>query len=384
MKDTKDYRKIALCALLVFAAWMFVALVFAINHYAWYKTYSPEKAFSFESTFTLQAVSCFGWVLLTPIIFGAARRFLPEGKAFYRNIGYLIATGIAVILLQTLYQAITLPFLGYPSKLAYTSFPEAFRNMVVSNSLLSFSLFAITLGILLVSQYYKKFQERELANSRLEANLTHSRLKTLKMQLHPHFLFNTHNAISELVYTDPQTADKMIANLSDLLRISIENLEIEEVTLQQELSFVEKYIEIEQMRFQERLKFKLKIAPETLDAIVPNMILQPLIENAVRHGITPLREGGTVQISSSVKNGKLYLQVMDNGVGLPEGGVRSLTTGIGLSNIRERLFYLYEDNQKFKIGSNNKNGFSVSLEMPLRKDGSQGNPISVLNPEMAG
>ena len=379
-----NFRKVFISSMLVIGVWTFVALVFSIKQYLWHMDFSPEKPFSFSNKFTVQFVSCLGWVALTPLIAFTAEKFLPLGKVFYRNIFYLALTGLLIILLQTVYQVITLPLFGYQSKMAYTTVFDTFKGMFISNSLLSFSLYAMTLGIILVNTYYKKFRERELRNSKLESNLTQAKLQALKMQLHPHFLFNTHNAISELVYTDPGTAERMIANLSDLLRISLDKADVEEVTLQQELSFVEKYIEIEQMRFQERLRFKLKIAPDTLDAAVPNMILQPLIENAVRHGITPLKEGGAIQVTSFSKNGKLHLRVMDDGVGLPSTGVKGIVRGIGLSNTQERLFYLYGDQQEFSVGSNNKKGFSVSIVIPFKREQVSEKAIEVLSPETAG
>ena len=150
------------------------------------------------------------------------------------------------------------------------------------------------------------------------------------MQLHPHFLFNTLNAISELIYRNPESAERMISDLSDLLRMSFENLEVQEIPLKQELEFLEKYLEIELTRFHDRLKVDMQISPDTLDASVPNMILQPLVENAIKHGIGPRSEGGKINIEAVRHNGHLELTVSDDGLGVPFRYVENLSEGVGL------------------------------------------------------
>jgi LytS/YehU family sensor histidine kinase len=186
------------------------------------------------------------------------------------------------------------------------------------------------------------------------------------MQLHPHFLFNALNAISELIHRDPDAADRMLTDLSDLLRMSFENLEVQEVSLKQELEFLNKYIEIEQMRFHDRLVVEMQIAPETLDATVPNMILQPIVENAIKHGISPRASGGRIDIETARSNGHLEIKVQDNGLGIPFGDTDNLPEGVGLSNTRRRLKHLYGEQHKFSITSAGKQGVIVGLEIPFR------------------
>jgi len=222
-------------------------------------------------------------------------------------------------------------------------------------------------GIWSTYNYYQKYRERELQTSQLEARLAQSRLQVLKMQLHPHFLFNTLNAISELTHRDPDAADRMLTDLSDLLRMSFENLEVQEVSLQQELEFLKKYIEIEQMRFHDRLTVELAIAPETLDATVPNMILQPLVENAIKHGISPRASGGRIDIATARNNGHLEITVSDNGLGIPFHDTDGLNEGVGISNTRRRLKHLYGDKHRFEIASGSEHGVTVSLEIPFRE-----------------
>src|SRR6185436_5586311 len=170
--------------------------------------------------------------------------------------------------------------------------------------------------------------ERELRASQLEARLAQSRLQVLKMQLHPHFLFNTLNAISELIHRDPESADRMLMDLSDLLRLSLENLEVQEIPLYKELEFLGKFLEIEQMRFHDRLTVDMQISPETLDASVPNMILQPLVENAIKHGIAPRSGGGRIDIHAVRSNGHLEINVSDDGLGVHIGNLENLPEGV--------------------------------------------------------
>jgi sensor histidine kinase YesM len=160
----------------------------------------------------------------------------------------------------------------------------------------------------------------------------------------------------------------MIGNLSDLLRMSFEKLEVQEVSLKQELEFLRKYMEIEQMRFQERLKIDMRIAPETLDASVPNMILQPLVENAIKHGLAPRSTGGRIQIGAARSNGHLQLTDSDNGIGVPFNDLENLPEGVGLSNTRKRLQHLYGERHKFELETAPvASGLKVNLTIPFKE-----------------
>jgi LytS/YehU family sensor histidine kinase len=158
-----------------------------------------------------------------------------------------------------------------------------------------------------------------LKASQLEARLAQAQLQALKMQLQPHFLFNTLHAISALVHKDVEAADRMLARLSDLLRLALESAGVQEVPLKQELEFLERYLEIEQTRFQDRLTVRMEIAPEALDALVPNLIMQPLVENAIRHGIAPRATPGKIEITAMLADGQLHFHIRDDGPGIPGG-----------------------------------------------------------------
>jgi signal transduction histidine kinase len=216
--------------------------------------------------------------------------------------------------------------------------------------------------------YYHKYRDREIRTSQLEAQLAQAQLQVLKMQLHPHFLFNTLHAISSLMHKDLDLADRMIARLGELLRSSLENSGRQEVSLRQELDFVKPYLEIEQARLGPRLQVEMDIEPDVLDALVPNLILQPLIENAIRHGISVREKGGHIRVSARHEGDMLSLAVADDGPGLPATQPAERPGGIGLANTRARLERLYEKSHRFELKSIPGKGLTVILAIPFRED----------------
>ncbi|MGB8911543.1 MAG: histidine kinase, partial [Candidatus Sulfotelmatobacter sp.] len=196
--------------------------------------------------------------------------------------------------------------------------------------------------------YYQRSRQGEVRAAQLESQLATARLQTLKNQLQPHFLFNTMHSISALMLTDVQAADRMICQLSDLSRISLEAAGTQITTLKRELEFVNCYLEIEKVRFEERLKVVYEIAPETLDAEIPHLLLQPIVDNAVKHGISKLPEGGQITIKSARRDGKLEIEITNarpTAQWLQSNGA----DGIGLRVTRERLESLYGIHQAFEL-----------------------------------
>jgi len=219
-------------------------------------------------------------------------------------------------------------------------------------------------------EYYLRYREREaeaarleLHASRLQAELARAQLDALKMQLQPHFLFNTLHSISALIHEDPEAADLMVSRLSDFLRLVLENAGAQEVPLRQELLFLERYMEIQQTRFQHRLRWEARIDAETLDGRVPNLVLQPLVENAIRHGIEPRSAGGAVEVRASRRGDVLEMEVRDDGPGLASG---SAGRGVGLANTRARLDRLYGESHSFRVENHPAGGVSVRLSLPFR------------------
>jgi two-component system, LytTR family, sensor kinase len=348
----------------IWAVWTLFALFFA-SQFALQNQLSANPV-SFWRILSWQLVSGYIWFAISPVILFLARRFPFDEGRWKTSVPVHLIACLAIALVQLALDAFVLTRLGYPPSREFSNFFEAYKFFVLVNLHLSILIYMGVVGIWSTYSYYQKYRERELHSSQLEARLAQSRLQVLKMQLHPHFLFNTLNAISELIYKDPESADRMLTDLSDLLRLSFENLEVQEIPLQQELEFLEKYLEIEQMRFHDRLSVNMRISPETLDASVPNMILQPLVENAIKHGIAPRSSGGRIDISTTRNNGHLEIEVSDDGLGVPFGDLENLPEGIGLSNTRRRLKHLYGDKHHFGLKKLDHGGLGVTLEIPFR------------------
>ena len=227
--------------------------------------------------------------------------------------------------------------------------------------------YGLILGIGSALDYYRQFRERQLRASQLEAQLAQAQLQMLKMQLHPHFLFNTLNGITGLVRDhDNAAAVQMLVGLSDLLRQTLDNAGKQEVRLGEELEWLELYLKLQQIRFSDRLQVSVNAAPETLDALAPNLITQPLVENAIRHGLAPRAAPGSVSLSAQRINGRLELRICDDGVGLPEGWRLASNKGVGLLNTEARLQQLYGADFVFEVRNREQGGAEVLLSIPLR------------------
>ena len=248
--------------------------------------------------------------------------------------------------------------------------PAAWLNVAQSTYLrnLDWTLmtYAAIVGLSYALNYYRESQARALKAAQLETSLVEARLKTLEAELHPHFLFNTLHAISTLVHTDPEAADRMISRLSDLLRLTFDRTGAAGVPLKEELEFLQKYLEIEQIRFRDRLSVRFDIDPETLDVEVPRLILQPIVENAIKHGIGPKSGHGLVQVSAKRRDKDIWIEVRDNGVGLSTNARSRFTSGVGLSNTRARLECLYGQDQRLDFAEGD-GGLAVQMLLPLHR-----------------
>ena len=221
------------------------------------------------------------------------------------------------------------------------------------------------IGLAYALAYRRESEARALNASQLETRLIEAQLQSLQRQLHPHFLFNTLNTISGLIRTDPDGADQMIDRLGDLLRMTLHKSNIQEVPLKEELEVLQKYVEIEQTRFGSRLNVEMQIQPEVLDAQVPSLLLQPLVENAIRHGIAPNARPGWIAVHAERDGEELLLEVRDSGDGLPPDRLMALNRGVGLDNTRSRLEHLYHARYEFTF-SNLERGFCVTIRIPLQ------------------
>lgn len=348
----------------VWGVWTFVAFFMSSQTYVQYQTVGMSVPF--WRVLSWQLFSGYVWLALSPVIYWLARKFPFEKGKWKQSLPIHLITGVILSLFQQAVDAFILPKMGYPPGSPPHPYRETYKNFIGLNLHFAVAIYWAVLGIYQAVRYYQKARERELQTTQLEARLAQTRLQVLKFQLQPHFLFNTLNTISELVHKDAESADLMITNLSDLLRLSLEKLEVQEVPLHQELDFLQKYVEIEQMRFHDRLKIEINVAPETLDAVVPNMILQPLVENSIKHGIAPLSQGGTVKISAERRNGSLHMAVSDNGVGLDNVEISAIPQGVGLKNTRARLKHLYGSLHEFEMKPEENGGVKLNLTIPYQ------------------
>jgi sensor histidine kinase YesM len=345
---------------LMVSVWTLVAFFFATQVYMLY--YREEKPVPFRRALFVEGVGCLLWLLSTPLVLWLARRFR-IGRINWRRrvpLHFLMGLGLISTLLPIAY-VIYMFGTGRPSMLTPLHILQ-FIILNVDRWLLTYWVIVLTSHAF---NYYKSFRAGELNAAALRTQLAQSQLEALKMQLHPHFLFNTLHSISALLNKDVDAARTMISRLGDFLRLTLENSGTQEVPLYQEIEFLNGYLEIERIRFQDRLTTSVKIDPSVLDVRVPNLILQPIVENAMRHAIATHSKIGRIEIVAVPRNGMLRISVKDNGPGLTHvvspGNVKQ---GVGLANTRARLERLYGSNHRFELANEAAGGFSVTLEIP--------------------
>ena len=303
---------------------------------------------------------------LLPTIFRLAYRFRLDVGTWYRALALHAMCGLTFSVVHWAgmlgVRGLLWPNAGKPPTVAWASF---LQRQYLTNLDWSLMTYTTVVGLAYALWYHRESQSSALAAAHLEARLMETRLRTLEAELHPHFLFNTLHAISTLVHSKPEAADRMISRLSDLLRLTFDRSGAPRIPLQEELEFLEKYLEIEQTRFQDRLTVQFDIDPEALDAEVPRLILQPLVENAIKHGLSPKPGQGVIKIGAARRNDVLSLEVKDNGVGLNPRSRARLHEGVGLSNTRDRLDCLYGSAHRIEF-SDGTGGLAVRLEIPFK------------------
>ena len=359
---------------LVFGGWTLFGVFSANQSYLYVLSTTGRVEVSWRELYLLSLSSMWMWALLTPCIVWLARRLRVERPHVTRALVAHLLLAIALHTMDVWVDDLKFPLItSYPPRPFLAQYLYQFDINVFSYLMIVAATHAV--------DYYGLYRGRRLREERLQAQLMSARLEVLKMQLQPHFLFNTLNAISELVHEDSDAADRMITRLGDLLRLSLDNAGAQEVTLKQELEFLRAYVEIEKTRFQDRLSVRLDIEPAALDALVPNLVLQPLVENAIRHGIARSAEPGQVEILARRDDGLLELEIRDSGSGVR--GDWPPREGVGLRNTRVRLEQLYGPAHRFELSSGATGGVVVNLSLPYRVEaGIPGGASSV--PDGAG
>ncbi len=350
-------------ALLIIGVWLL--LPFLTGSVTYLSSVLRDEPASWGRIVCIDAHLWYIWMLLTPLVLKIARHFPLDNRYWFKNVLLLIPTSIAISVLHTFIFLFLRYIFGAFSESGLPSLSFVYMmasRMFVTNLL----VFGGIIGVKHAIDYYRKYKEKEIRSAQLETELMKAHLQVLKMQIRPHFLFNTLNTISSLLRTDIETADRMIAQLGDILRLSMEIDGKQEVPLHQEIEFLKKYLDIEQIRFRDRLNIMYNIDQEALNAFVPNLILQPLVENAIRHGIAPLPKGGAISIRAQRINGTLTIKIQDNGKGLKKGKKKLKGNGVGLVNTTARLKQLYDSDYKLIFKEQKEGGVTVELTIPYR------------------
>lgn len=291
-----------------------------------------------------------------------ARRFPPEGGRLWLtaciHLGAALVFSLAYVLLGALVGQVDSMVTGESA-----TYGEIFHPLLARTFPYNLLIYGVIISISHALDYYRKYHERTVQALELEKHLTDARLQALLHQLKPHFLFNTLNGIASLMHTDVQAADRMLVCLAELLRVTMSHTGAPQTTLREEISFIERYLDIERIRFRSRLEVSIAIDEDAMEAQIPSLILQPVVENAVRHGIEPNARTGRIELRGVQENGKLVLTVADNGSGIPAGGPKK--EGIGLSNTRARLTELYGAHQRFELVNRPEGGLCVRMTIPF-------------------
>lgn len=348
-----------------FVAWTLFGIFMAAQ--AYYLSFRSGHPLPWGTSLFRELVYAYLWACLTPVVLSLSRKYPVDSQRWHIHFGLHLAGSVLVAVGHKIFfHLITMLVEATPDN------PFHFdRITTLMWSYLDYGILLYWFILLLhhALQYYGRFKEREIHASQLETQLTRAQLGALKMQLQPHFLFNTLNAVSVLIPHDPEAARRMISKLADLLRLTLENGAAQEIPLRQELVFLESYLEIEKTRFEDRLSVNINVPADLLDAAVPNLILQPIVENAMRHGVARQRGSARVEISAGRDNGTLRLQVRDNGPGFVN--VEACKEGIGFSNTRARLQQLYGSRQSFEMTNAANGGAIATIVIPFSRHNNQ-------------
>jgi two-component sensor histidine kinase len=299
---------------------------------------------------------------LSPIIFRLMKRYRIDERVVRTVLVHALAALVLSCVHAACMAAVRSALWGPPPVPWFT----AIQRLYLFNLDWALMTYTTIVGLTYAHGYYREAHARTVKSAQLETRLMEARLKTLEAELQPHFLFNTLHAISTLVHTNPDSADRMISRLSDLLRLTFDRSGAARVPLQEELEFLQKYLEIEQTRFQDRLTVRYHVDPDTLDAEVPRLILQPIVENAIKHGVSPRTGLGTIEVFAHRDGDNLWLEVGDNGVGLSGTARTQLHSGVGLANTRDRLECLYGDAQQLDFVEA-ETGLTVRMRLPFQR-----------------
>jgi two-component system LytT family sensor kinase len=331
--------------LAVWSGWTALALFFAVSSSLTYR--STGRPANWTLSLERSLLEWWLWALLTPLVVWLARRFPVHRRVAVRNASLHVAFGLIVATAKTL------------GDRAVFALATGFWMYFLASTL---ALQLVIYGAIVTAahgvEYYRRSRERE----QLEAQLAETRLQMLSMQLQPHFLFNTLNTIAEMVHEDPEVADTMIAGLSGLLRKTLDLGSTQEIALVEEIDLMSRYLEIQKARFGERLRVSTVVSDEALEARVPALLLQPIVENAIRHGLAARLDAGRIDVEARTDHLALVIRVSDDGPAHAEtmaGG-----EGVGLGTTRARLQAMYGGRASLTLAPGDNGGAQVTIRIP--------------------
>jgi len=349
------WRRLAI----IFGVWALVAVM--STQTSAFSLTRTGRTFEWKPIFFSNLLSCMLWAAFTPFLLALGRRFRIERGVWPLNLLLHLAVGTAFTVVDVYSWTLEAPIIrpGAPPS------QVPFLVQVARQLLLDLGWYFIIVALAHAEYYLVLSRQEAVRRAQLQSQLDAARLDALQSQLRPHFLFNTLTTIAEQVYSDPAGADTMITRLSRLLRSSFVDPEVQEVTLRQELELLQCYLDIARVRFRERLTIDFDIHPNALDAFVPRFLLQPLAENALQHGLEPAEAGGRLEIRVRAHLDTMTVELHDDGIGLPAGGLRN---GTGLRNTRQRLAHMYGVKAQLEIMSRPTGGTTVRVTLPFRRE----------------
>src|SRR6516165_6561916 len=357
---------------LLFVTWTLIGLAFAAVSYG-VALSQNDKRFGITASLRLNLVLFYLWGVFSPLILRFCRRFRVEFRLL--SIRNLMVHVPAIILFAAVHETLLLAILWSitpSSRGELTTITDYYARHFGYGfyiDLIIASLIVIGAHALL---YYDDFRASELQQSSLKTQLAQAQLRALKMQVHPHFLFNTLHSISFLVLEDPTKANSMIARLGDFLRLTVDNSEQQWVTLKEETEFLRCYLDIEQVRFGDRLTVAFELEPQTLSAQLPHLILQPVVENAIQHAIAPRATRGHINIQAKRLDSLLRVAISDNGPGITSNSNSPAKKCVGLTNVRTRLQQIYGSDFRFELTNGENEGLTVVMEIPFQREADDG------------
>jgi len=359
--------------ILILCAWTIVGLLFTVREIVVASVHGGHVNWVIVGV--IELVYWNVWAACTPLVVALAKRFPLTGQRFVSHIAIHTVTSFIMAPLGS----VTAYFLsrGLLGLLFRMTDPGALRLLstftvsVLSMSFTGILTYWLVVGLYQSVHFYQAAMERQTIAAQLETQLSHAELENLKSQLHPHFLFNSLHTIGVLMQEDVEAASHLLVSLGDLLRMALERRE-NEITLRSELEFVGKYLEIEQTRFHDRLKVRMDVPPDLLGVYVPSLALQPLVENAIKHGISVDSAAGRLEIAAQRNNGRVSLRVRDDGPGLAPGS--RLRFGVGLTNVQSRLKQLYGEESSLELTRGDGRGCEAIITIPLRSSHEDASP----------